>query len=521
MTVVSMNEPPPKPPRLWRRWRARAAAGWHRVRAARFSRLRSPRARKATRISLAVLAGLVGGSLAVALAGGMSHRVGPLDVHLQMRLALHGGTTVQVAPLGSLHLDSHDGPLKLSARVTDVRPQAAQAIAADPGRLDAVAAQVTDDLHSAIFQLAVRTVLVFLLGAVLGTLLLIRSVRLSLLALAVSVGALAGSIGIAAASWRPDSIATPRYTGLLADAPTAVGSVEQIIDNFGRYRDQLSQLVTNVTQLYDTGQRLPTYEPGADTIVLLHVSDLHLNPAGVDLVRNLVTSFHVDAVLDTGDVTDYGSKPEAQFVQLLDGVPVPYIVIRGNHDSMATARQLAKLHNVRVLDDSTTTVAGLRVAGIGDPRYTPDKSTRGKNVPQSEELTAAGQQLRGEMTAHPPTDIALVHDPISAKALAGAVPLVLAGHLHEREHFVEDGTLTLVEGSTGGAGLRGLEHEKPTPLECSVLYLSRTDHRLRAIDEITVGGLGESSVQVRRTLPPTANAPASPSSPSPSQSAQP
>lgn len=200
---------------------------------------------------------------------------------------------------------------------------------------------------------------------------------------------------------------------------------------------------------------------------------------------------------------------------------MPYIVIRGNHDSVATVWQLAKLHNVRVLNDATTTVAGLRIVGIGDPRYTPDKSTRGKSVPQNQELTATGQQLRGEMTAHPPTDIALVHDPVTAEALAGAVPLVLAGHLHEREHFSADGTLTLVEGSTGGAGLRGLEHEKPTPLECSVLYLNSKDHRLRAIDEITVGGLGETSVQVRRTLPLFGNASNSPATPSPSPSAQP
>lgn len=518
-----MDEPAPTRMRRWRRWSTPVVAGWRRLRTGRLRQLHAPGTRKATRICAAIVAGLLGGSLAVAVAGGMSHRLGPLDVHLQMRLSLHGGTTVQVAPLGSLHLDSHDGPLRLSARVTDVRPQAAQAIAADPGRLDAVTAQVTDDLRAAIVRLAVRTILVFLIGAAIGALLLIRSIRLAFLALAVSAGAIAVSSGIAAASWRPKSIATPRYTGLLADAPTAVGSVEQIIDNFGRYRDQLSQLVSNVTQLYDTGQRLPTYEPGRDTIVLLHVSDLHLNPAGVDLLRNLVTSFSVDAVLDTGDVTDYGSKPEGQFVQLLDGVPVPYIVIRGNHDSTATARQLTKLHNVRVLDDSTTTVAGLRVAGIGDPRYTPDKSTRGKNESQTEELTATGEQLRGEMTAHFPTDIALVHDPVTAAPLAGAVPLVLAGHLHEREHFLDDGTLILVEGSTGGAGLRGLEHEKPTPLECSVLYLSRKDHRLRAIDEITVGGLGESSVQVRRTLPPSGNSPNSPESPSPSpsQSVQP
>ncbi len=56
----------------------------------------------------------------------------------------------------------------------------------------------------------------------------------------------------------------------------------------------------------------------------------------------------------------------------------------------------------------------------------------------------------------------------------------------------------LVEGSTGGAGLRGLEGDQPTPLECTVLYIDRQTHKLQAYDEITVGGLGTSSVRIDR-----------------------
>ena len=73
---------------------------------------------------------------------------------------------------------------------------------------------------------------------------------------------------------------------------------------------------------------------------------------------------------------------------------------------------------------------------------------------------------------------------------AGSTPLVLAGHTHRRKASTVDGTLLLTEGSTGGAGLRGLEGEEPTPLELSVLYLDRTTHRLQAYDDITLGGLG-------------------------------
>ena len=41
--------------------------------------------------------------------------------------------------------------------------------------------------------------------------------------------------------------------------------------------------------------------PGRQRI--LHVSDVHLNPVGVEVIRQLAERFEVDAVLDTGDVT--------------------------------------------------------------------------------------------------------------------------------------------------------------------------------------------------------------------------
>ena len=50
-------------------------------------------------------------------------------------------------------------------------------------------------------------------------------------------------------------------------------------------------------------------------------------------------------------------------------------------------------------------------------------------------------------------------------------------------------TRLLVEGSTGGAGLRGLEKEKATPLTLSVLYFDET-HALKAYDDIQLGGTG-------------------------------
>jgi len=60
-------------------------------------------------------------------------------------------------------------------------------------------------------------------------------------------------------------------------------------------------------------------------------------------------------------------------------------------------------------------------------------------------------------------------------------------------------TRLMVEGSTGGAGLRGLEKSKPTPLALSVLYFDEK-HQLKAYDDIQLGGTGESNVTMQRNV---------------------
>jgi hypothetical protein len=61
-------------------------------------------------------------------------------------------------------------------------------------------------------------------------------------------------------------------------------------------------------------------------------------------------------------------------------------------------------------------------------------------------------------------------------------------------------TRLFVQGSTGGAGLRALQANPPTPIECSVLYFDRATGQLQAWDDITVAGLGGTAAQIQRHL---------------------
>ncbi len=202
-------------------------------------------------------------------------------------------------------------------------------------------------------------------------------------------------------------------------------------------------------------------------------------------------------MLDTGDIVDWGSAAENQTFDWIGDLGVPYVYVRGNHDSAVTAAAVAAQPNAVVLDDTATTVDGIEIIGAPDPRFTPDKQATGS----TRTLEETGQDLadQAESLDEPPA-IALVHDPKAAPPLDGVVDLVLAGHTHEREVSVLDGgTRLMVEGSTGGAGLRGLQGEDPTPLSCTVLYLDPATGELTAYDEITLGGLGQSEVTIQRT----------------------
>jgi hypothetical protein len=91
-----------------------------------------------------------------------------------------------------------------------------------------------------------------------------------------------------------------------------------------------------------------------------------------------------------------------------------------------------------------------------------------------------------------------------AEPLAGTVPLVLAGHTHERAvKDLGEGTTLMVEGSTGAAGLRNFQSEDPMRMEMDVLYFDPVTKALTAYDSISVGSGMETDVTLDRTVIPT------------------
>jgi predicted MPP superfamily phosphohydrolase len=467
-----------------------------------------------------VLVGLFGGWIGMLLGGHIVTPLGPADVAMSVRPSLNGGTVIDIPPLGTLRLDSHWGPLRLQAQVAELRPEPARHLIENPSELQQLTDTLGAQVRHALLILTLRAFGSGLACAALTGLVVFRSWRKACWTALSALGGMLALTGLAAATFNPGSIAEPRYTGLLASAPQVVGDARSIVDRFSAYRDQLAQLVTNVSRIYSTASTLPTYEPDPTTLRVMHVSDLHLNPVAWSVMRSIATQFKVDLIIDSGDLTDHGSAAEDRFADDISSFRVPYAFIRGNHDSQSTQDAVARQHNAVVLDNATRTVAGLKIYGVGDPRFTPDKTTRSDST-SNYTVWNDGRYYAAGLAATSP-DIVVTHDPAEGIAFNGVTPLVLSGHLHTRStRLLSYGTRLFVQGSTGGAGLRGLEHETPTPIELSILYFNRTTHRLQGWDDFRLGGLGLTSAQVERTLEkqpdrPIGPQPATPTPTSPS-----
>jgi predicted phosphodiesterase len=451
---------------------------------------------------------LIGVAIGLTLASRTEVPIGPFRTTFSVTPSLNGDSEVLLPPLGSLQLDTHDGPAHLRVALDGLDRAETEALIADPAGIQRASRTAVDDFRSGVDRLIVGATGAGMLGAMLAAGLVYRRMRAVAWAGGLALVILAGSFGTAALTFNPRSLTEPRYEGLLANAPVVVGDAQRLADRYDEYAAQLEKMVVNVSNLYSAVADLPVYTPDDQTIRVLHVSDLHLNPAAWTVIRSVVEQFHIDVVVDTGDIDDWGTEVEANFVASIALLKVPYIFVRGNHDSGLTQAAVAAQPNAVVLDDSIRTVKGLSFAGIGDPLFTPDKEVNPLGTGQSQQtldaLRQAGQTLAQRVIVAPePVDMALVHDPRMAEPLAGRVPLVLAGHEHERRSAtLVNGPATtrlLIEGSTGGAGLRGLEGEKPRPLEMSILYFD-PNHDLLATDEITVGGTGLAEVTLKRHI---------------------
>lgn len=448
---------------------------------------------------------LVGTLIGVALFGHGKATVGPLQTVLSLQPTFTGSTLVELGPLGEISFASHSGLVRVKIEVKSMTPALASELVVSNSKIDKLKSSLADNLRNSFIIIAAKASIAGAVFSFIFMLLAFRNFKRSLLSFILSL-LISGAVAtLAYLSYQPQAILQPVYRGLIQAAPSLIGSAKDIADNFDKYRDQMASLLSNVTALYNAGENLQDYTVPDDSIKVLHISDLHLNPQGWDMVKLLTKNFKVSVIVDTGDISDHGTVAEDPYLEEIGKFKIPYIYVRGNHDSMHTQEVISKFPNAHVLDNSSVLVNGLTFAGVGDPRFTPDKRNENNKANDLEVVMTArnfANYLRGAITGQSINpDLILVHDPAMAKELLSLSPLILAGHLHHRSSkFLDETTQLMVQGSTGGSGLRALSDGKADLLEATILFFDSDTKKLIAYNNITMSGLGYADVKISRHL---------------------
>lgn len=451
------------------------------------------------RVRSALAAGLAGGAvalLALALVPAATYEVGPARISAKAHVG-SGATSLSLPPLGSVRAPTHVPPLSVNLSLAELDvARLAEEVDTDADRRE-LTRDLASDLRAMAGRLALRLLLFGVVFGGVGLALMPRRrwayIGAGAVGGAVAVGAL---VGATAASFDAERFQEPRFTGALTRAPVVIDAIARgeisIPHVRSRYEGAAERLSSMMALLAE-----PDQDPRHESVAILHISDVHSNPIGIELARQLARRFEVDAILDTGDLTNFGVHLETRIADIVEALRVPYYFVPGNHDAAAVRGRLEAADNVTVIDRETELIAGIPVLGWGDPTYTnwnalpPEEAAEVRR----DEASAVAAAVRTEAPA-----VLAVHDHRLAGESIGLVPLVLSGHYHRQIFEVQRGTRILGVGTTGASGFKSFTLEARMDYEAQIVYFRGS--RAVALDYVTVTGLGGDFQVQRRLLEP-------------------
>ncbi|TPG16973.1 metallophosphoesterase [Pedococcus bigeumensis] len=271
-------------------------------------------------------------------------------------------------------------------------------------------------------------------------------VRWSAVVASVWVASCLATFGVIGVTYQPERLDSFTTTGILGTVQRNADLLEGVETRAEQVTPYLKNLLALSAALQGKYAPQALDQPVAARLLL--VSDIH-GGNQYPLMKTIVTQERIDAVIDSGDLVNFGSATEAEAAGIFEGIAslgVPYLFVKGNHDGRTDVDRelldrLAKVRNVVLLEPDAQTYAvesihGVRIAGFNDPRWFGDDNTNNaaKQKPAAARFNAA-------MADQPVPDIVVSHEPAAAKDVARA-GIRINGHMH----------VSQLEGSRIGVG---------------------------------------------------------------------
>lgn len=416
-----------------------------------------------------------------------------LVVNFQVGFGYPGQTEIVLPPIGKIRAQTHLIPITLSIELRNVDLSLLKSIVfTSQESMNIIIDQLSQDLKKILVVYILKLASLGLIGAVFALFFLGIRDRIKLIKGAIvgvlTVFLLVGGIFI---GYDVSGFERVEYEGMIEVAPWILELVWQSLDQIEELGGRIQALATNLYTALQQLENLGSVGLVDAEVIALHVSDIHNNPIAYSFVEQVIESFPVNFVMDTGDLTDWGTALEAEITARISKLHVPYLFVAGNHDSPEVLKKLEEIPNVIVVSNQTEDVYGLKIAGEAD-------LVANKPLPEPaslQELKQFTEEIKVAWRDKPvKPDIFMIHNHRVAKGIPpGLFSIIVHGHSHIWSLEEIDGTVYINAGTTGAAGIRGFQSKEPLPYSLSLLYFQineNGDLNLRAVDGVHVTGLG-------------------------------
>ncbi|MGI6142913.1 MAG: metallophosphoesterase family protein [bacterium] len=421
----------------------------------------------------------------VALLGRANYVIDSFQIQVSIAFSDFGVSEFQIPPLGVIRARTHFSPLRLLVSLQGVDLEGLRDFIFSGLSQEEIYARFLHPARKVMLVFSVRILLVAALGGSLGVFILgCRHWSSILMGSALGLVVALLLLVLTFATFTPTGFANLEYQGMLQAAPWMVALFQEAFVGVKTMAEHIQVMSINLYSLLQKVEDLGQVDLAGIDLKVLHVSDIHNNPVALDLVERVVNTFAVDFVIDTGDITDFGSPLEVGLLSRLDDWPVPYVIALGNHDSPAIAKHLATVPAVTLLKGEMVEIAGLKILGVSDPAAQREVMT----TAEPGEMEAAVAQLKELLASAEEPDLLAVHEQRMAMPFAGKVPVILHGHSHSPRIQEIDGSVVIDAGTCGAAGIRGLQSTDEIPYSLVLLHFSMGEDgwRLVAADTISL-----------------------------------
>lgn len=436
----------------------------------------------------------------VSLFGDMNINIKGLELRLSLEIFDNGLTEIYVPPVGIISAKTHQTPIKLGITLTNIDIDLMRQIIEEPIDQAELMEMVIREFRWSVSIFIARMLFIAFIGGAFAMLLLhkkdiIDYLKAALLGFTIMAILLTGTFY----TYNINEFSNPQYRGIIRAAPWMIGFAQDAFGKVDQLGEQLKLTANNLYELFEKVDLVRPIGEFADTIKILHVSDIHNNPAAYDFIQQVSESFQVDLIIDSGDISDFGSPLETLLLERLNEFTLPYLFVAGNHDSPEIISAMELIENVIVINNEILNVKGFNIMGLHDPA-----SVSTILVPPNEDIVMEyiqkAELILKETDIIP--DIFVVHHPHIAMAFSNKIPVILHGHRHRVNIITEEESVIIDAGTTGAAGIRGLQSKTEIAYSLVLLHFIRNENKkniLRAADVIKIYDL-EGGFVIQRTI---------------------